>query len=157
MKRTITNYGKRALAASLLVCALFTVAWAASKISYGGGSVTISSAGNIAVTPKSGGTVAIGGGAGIKKVLSGTASLDFGATAAGACDVLTLTVTGAADGDPVVLGVPHALSNADAYQSFDAWVSTTNAVTVRRCNLTNATTALSNPAAATVRVTVISY
>jgi hypothetical protein len=87
-------------------------------------------------------------------VLSATASLDFGATAAGACDSLTVTVTGAADGDAVALGVPAALATADTYQSFQGFVSSANTVAVKRCNLTNATTALSNPAAATVSVTV---
>lgn len=88
-------------------------------------------------------------------MLSGTASLDFGATAAGACDSLTITVTGAADGNPVSLGIPAALATADDYQSFHGFVSSANTVTVKRCNLTNATTALTNPAAATVRATVL--
>lgn len=88
-------------------------------------------------------------------LLSGTASLDFGATAAGTCDSLTITVTGAADGNPVSLGIPAALATADTYQSFQGFVSSANTVTVKRCNLTNATTALSNPAAATVRATVL--
>lgn len=85
---------------------------------------------------------------------AGSASLDFGATAAGTCDLLTITVTGAADGDPVSCGVPTALAASDAYQSFNYYVSATNTVTVKRCNLTNTVTALSNPAAATVRCTV---
>jgi len=87
-------------------------------------------------------------------LLSGTASLDFGATAAGTCDSLTITVTGAADGNPVSLGIPAALAASDTYQSFQGYVSSANTVTVKRCNLTNSTTALSNPAAATVRATV---
>jgi hypothetical protein len=87
-------------------------------------------------------------------ILSGSASLDFGATAAGTCDSLTITVTGAADGDAVALGLPSALATADTYQSFHAFVSAANTVTVKRCNLTNATTALSNPTAATVKVTI---
>lgn len=88
-------------------------------------------------------------------ILSNTALLDFGATAAGTCDSLTITVTGAADGNPVSLGIPAALATADTYQSFQGFVSAANTVTVKRCNLTNATTALSNPAAATVRATVL--
>jgi hypothetical protein len=87
--------------------------------------------------------------------LSGTASLNFGATAAGTCDSLTITVTGAADGNPVSIGIPAALATADTYQSFHAFVSGADTVTVKRCNLTNATTALSDPAAATVRATVL--
>lgn len=87
-------------------------------------------------------------------LLSATGSLDFGATAAGTCDSLTITVTGAADGNPVSLGIPAALATADTYQSFQGFVSSANTVTVKRCNLTNATTALSDPSAATVRATV---
>ncbi len=85
---------------------------------------------------------------------AGSASLDFGATAAGTCDLLTVTVTGAADGDPVSCGIPTALAASDTYQSFNSYVSASNTVTVKRCNLLNAVTALSNPAAATVRCTV---
>ena len=94
------------------------------------------------------------GPAAFANVYTGSASLNFGATAAGTCDSLTVTVTGAASGDSVSLGIPSALAAADAYQSFQAYVSATNTVTVKRCNLTNATTALSDPAAATVKVIV---
>jgi hypothetical protein len=86
--------------------------------------------------------------------LSATASLDFGATAAGTCDLLTMTVTGAADGNTVSLGIPAALAASDNYQSFTAYVSAANTVTVKRCNLLNTVTALSNPGASTVRVDV---
>ena len=98
--------------------------------------------------------VTINGGAPITGHLTATASLDFSATAAGACDLLTVTVAGAADGDPVSLGVPTALAASDNYQNFTAYVSAANTVTVKRCNLLNLVTALSNPAAATVRVDV---
>lgn len=94
------------------------------------------------------------GGATITKVLTGSASLDFGATAAGACDVLTITVTGAVDGNPVFIGVPNALAAADNYQMFTCYVSAADTVTVKRCNLTNVAMALSNPAAATVTAMV---
>lgn len=93
----------------------------------------------------------IGSGANITKHLSGTASLDFGATAATTCDDLNVTVTGAADGDTVSIGVPTALAS-DAFTSFSGFVSAANTVTVRRCDVTG--TAASNPAAATVRVDV---
>lgn len=85
---------------------------------------------------------------------TGSASLDYGATAAGTCDSLTVTVTGAADGDPVHCGIPTALAFADTYAVFYSAVSSANTVTVKRCNITNLTTALSNPAAATVTCTV---
>lgn len=96
----------------------------------------------------------IGGGAEILRHLSATSSLNFGATAAGACDLLTMTVTGAADGDTVYLGIPSALAASDNYQSFQGYVSAANTVTVKRCNLLNTVTALSNPAAADVRADV---
>lgn len=98
------------------------------------------------------GGVIIGGGTSIKRHLSGTNSLNFGATAARTCDALTITVTGATDGDTVTLGIPTGLSGSDANQSFWGYVSAANTVTVKRCNLTN--TALSNPAAYTVRADV---
>ena len=97
------------------------------------------------------------GGATLLDVLTATASLNFGATAAGACDALTITVTGAADGDAVVLGVPVALMSASEYQTIQGFVSAANTVTVKRCNLTNATTPLSDAAAATVRATVFKF
>jgi hypothetical protein len=96
--------------------------------------------------------------AGVRTRLSGvrkaSASLNFGATAAGSCEVLTMTVSGAADGDVVSLGIPAALAASDNYQSFYGYVSATNTVAVKRCNLTNTITALSNPAAVTVTVIV---
>lgn len=97
------------------------------------------------------------GGAEISKHLSATSSLNFGATAAGTCERLTMTVTGAVDGDVVTKGIPVALRESDAYQSFDAYVSAANTVTVERCNLLNAVSALSNPAAAVVRVSIDRY
>lgn len=163
------------IGASFLIV-LFCVAVYAQRINKHGGLVDVTSVGAITITPASGqgislnggtnivgnttttGTLRVGSsGATLQKFLSNTASLDFGATAAGTCDVLTITVAGAAVGDTVALGLPHALVNADAYQSFYGWVSATNTVSVRRCNLTNSTTALSNPAAATVRATVIQF
>ena len=63
------------------------------------------------------------------RVLKGSATLDFGSTAAGAVTDLTITVTGAADGDVVSLSVPNASQTTTG--SFSAWVSATNTVTVR--------------------------
>lgn len=87
-----------------------------------------------------------------QQVLTATASLDFGAFGANACQTLTLTVTGAADGDAVVLGVPNALASL-AGVTFSGWVSAANTVSVRGCNATG--TATSDPAAATVRAWVL--
>lgn len=83
--------------------------------------------------------------------LWGTASLDFTALAANSCEVLTITVTGAADGDPVTLGIPNALADVDGATErtvFLGWVSAANTVSVRRCNVTGTVT--TDPAAATV-------
>jgi len=63
------------------------------------------------------------------RVLKGSATLDFGSTAAGAVTDLTITVTGAADGDVVSLGVPNA--SVAATGRYFAWVSAANTVTVR--------------------------
>lgn len=89
----------------------------------------------------------------LAKTLTNTATLDFGSTAAGAATDLTITVTGAADGDPVSLGVPNASTVSDG--SFTAWVSATNTVTVRFTN-NNLVSAL-DPASGTFRASVIHY
>lgn len=91
----------------------------------------------------------------ITRIMTGSASLNFGATAASSCDALTITVDGAADGDVVVTGIPATLAGADANGFFpEAYVSAANTVTIKRCNL-NAGVSLSDPVAATVNVKVI--
>jgi hypothetical protein len=47
--------------------------------------------------------------------------------------------------------------SASEYQTIQGFVSAANTVTVKRCNLTNATTPLSDAAAATVRATVLKF
>lgn len=89
----------------------------------------------------------------LAKTLTNTATLDFGSTAAGAATDLTITVTGAVDGDPVSLGVPNASTLSDG--AFSAWVSATNTVTVRFAN-NNLVTAL-DPASGTFRASIIHY
>ena len=83
----------------------------------------------------------------VPRVLFGSASLDFGATAANTCEDLTIPVTNARDGDSVELEIPNALASA-AGTVFFKWVSANDTVTVRRCNV--GVGAASNPAAATV-------
>ena len=61
--------------------------------------------------------------------LTGSATLNFPSTLTMLSADLTITVTGAADGDVVSLGVPNAAVNANT--SYSAWVSATNTVTVR--------------------------
>lgn len=106
------------------------------------------SSGNISTT----GSVRISAsGAPITGHLSNTASLDYGSAGANTCAVLTLTVTGAVDGNVVTVGVPNALAAHNTSSTFFAWVSTSNTVSVRRCVIAADG---SDPAAATVRADV---
>lgn len=84
----------------------------------------------------------------LAKVLTGSAVLDFASTAATAVTNLTITVTGAAVGDPVILGIPNAAVTTTA--TYTAWVSAANTVTVRF-----SPKATENPASGTFNVRVI--
>ncbi len=88
----------------------------------------------------------------LAKTLTNTATLNFGNTAAGSSADLTITVTGAADGDAVSLAVPNAavLSNS----SYTAWVSAADTVTVRFNNYSSGS---QDPASGTFRVSIIKY
>lgn len=90
-----------------------------------------------------------GDGSTITKLLSGSASLNFGSIDAAAQDDLTITVTGAAVGDEVALALPAAPA---AGIVFNAFVSAANTVTIRASNIT--ATAV-DPDAATYGVIVI--
>jgi hypothetical protein len=68
----------------------------------------------------------------LARCLTGSATLNFASTAAGTSSDLTITVTGASDGDPVNVGVPNASTLANGV--FTAWVSAANTVTVRFTN-----------------------
>lgn len=92
----------------------------------------------------------VGSGATIAKVLSGSASLNFGSIASAAQADLTITVTGAAAGDEVIMGLPAAPA---AGIVFNAFVSAANTVTVRASNISGAPV---DPAAATYNVIVLS-
>jgi hypothetical protein len=81
--------------------------------------------------------------------LTGSATLDFGSTNAQLSTDLTITVTGAADGDVVSLGVPNAAVNSNT--SYSVWVSAANTVTVRFNNYSSGTV---NPASGTFKVFV---
>jgi len=69
--------------------------------------------------------------------LTGSATLDFASTNAQNSRDMTISVTGAADGDVVSLGVPSAAVNANT--SYSAWVSAANTVTVRFNNYSSGT------------------
>lgn len=84
------------------------------------------------------------------KTLAGSAILDFGSTAAQSSADLTITVTGAADGDVVSLGVPNGSTLTNS--SFTAWVSAANTVTVR---FNNYSSGAQDPASGTFKVRVI--
>lgn len=62
----------------------------------------------------------------------GSATLDFPNTAAGTSSDLTITVSVASDGDPIMLAVPNGSTVSNGL--FTAWVSATNTVTVRFYN-----------------------
>lgn len=81
--------------------------------------------------------------------ISANAALDFPSTLAQTNSDLTITATGAADGDPVVLGVPNAAIVGGT--CYNAWVSSANTVTVR---FNNYTTGAKDPASATFKVLV---
>jgi hypothetical protein len=86
----------------------------------------------------------------VSSVISATATLDFDLTSVIVQD-LTMTVTGAAVGDVVSIGVPHGSVTATA--QYTAWVSATNTVTVR-CRTA---VAGENPASGTFRATIIKH
>jgi hypothetical protein len=82
--------------------------------------------------------------------LTGSDTLDFPSTGSHSSADLTITVTGAADGDMVILGVPNASVTNDS--NYTAWVSTANTVTVRFNHYGSGN---SNPASGTFKVYVI--
>jgi hypothetical protein len=67
------------------------------------------------------------------QILTDTATLDFGSIGAHDFEDLTLTVTGATDGDVVSLGLPNSAVVTNA--SYFAWVSATDIVTIRCFNI----------------------
>jgi hypothetical protein len=88
----------------------------------------------------------------INQGLTGSATLDFGNTNAGESADLTITVTGAADGDVVAIGVPNGSVNANT--CYTAWVSAANTVTVRFNNYSGSAV---NPASGTFKAFVTKF
>lgn len=98
------------------------------------------------------GNVTIGEGTAITKVLSTTATINFARTSANTCsDSSAITLTGAADGDTVSVGVPNG--SVPAGGTFFGWVSAANQVKVRFC----ADGTARDPASGTFRVTVVRF
>ncbi len=89
----------------------------------------------------------------LAKTLTATATLDFGSTAASSSTDLTITVTGAADGDSVIVTPPNGSVVANSI--YTAWVSSANTVTVRFSNLDILNAA--DPASGTFRAVVFKY
>jgi len=85
----------------------------------------------------------------IPRVLTGSATLDFPNTPAGTSSDLTITVVGAAESDPVDLGVPAAVVLADSV--FFAWISAADTVSVR---FDNTSGGAKNPASGLFKVIV---
>jgi hypothetical protein len=104
--------------------------------------------GSVAIT----GSLSVGGGTALSKFLSATGSLDFGNTSAQSSADLTITVTGAAVGDSVSIGVPNGSVSANT--CFSGWVSATNTVTVRFNNYSSGAV---DPSSGTFRATVIQF
>lgn len=69
------------------------------------------------------------GGTAISKIISATATLDFANTNPQTESDLTISLTGAALGDVVSIGVPNA--SVTAGSCFTAWVSSADVVTIR--------------------------
>jgi hypothetical protein len=83
-------------------------------------------------------------------MLSGSAVLDFPSTAGASSSDLTLSVSGAEDGDVVSLGTPHGATVPNSHYS--AWVSASGVVTVR---FNNYSASSLDPASATFKIKVI--
>jgi hypothetical protein len=88
----------------------------------------------------------------LAKTLTATATLNFDLTAVNYQD-LTMTVTGAADGDAVNIGVPNGAAVADI--TYFGWVSSANTVTIRASRVGGGGAA--DPASGTFRASVIKY
>lgn len=84
----------------------------------------------------------------IGAVLTGSATLDFPATASLSSQELTIAVANTAVGDPVQIGTP---STVDANASYFGYISATGTVTVR---FVNSSTLSINPASGTFKVAV---
>lgn len=87
---------------------------------------------------------------GYDPILIATSTLDFANTAAGTATDLTINVTGAVDGDPVIVGIPNVSTEANGH--FVGWVSSNGVVTVRFLN--NNLLAAINPASGSFKVMV---
>jgi len=88
----------------------------------------------------------------IAKVLTGSANLNFPNVATLNSSDLTITISGAQDGDPLSLGIPSAAVSAKS--TYTAFVSSANTVTVRFNNYSSGSI---NPSSGTFKVSIIKY
>lgn len=110
---------------------------------------TDTSANDILIINSTNGRVSRYGGDWFKVPLEASATLDFPSTNNGNESDLTVTVTGASDGDVVAIGVPNSVNLN--HSCFTAWVSASNTVTIR---FNNYGTGALNPVSATFKVKV---
>jgi hypothetical protein len=87
--------------------------------------------GNLATT----GTVTIGGGTPIVKHLSASFDPGFPTLKPGVCATADFPFSGLADGDTLALGVPSSRLTGGGVLQYFAWVSASNTVTLRVCNI----------------------
>lgn len=85
-------------------------------------------------------------------VINGSFDINFGTIVKGTIQDVSFTVTDAADGDPVSLGVPDAVMQSAQGAIFTAWVSATDVVSIR---FTNASNGDLNPIQGTFKVKVL--
>jgi len=102
----------------------------------------------------SAGKLLLGGGGTIARVITTTATLDFGAVGLMSCASLNVTVANSLDGDTVVLGLPKDLIASDPLVLMYGYVNTPGTVTIKRCNVLSLGGSLTNPDPMGVRVDV---
>jgi hypothetical protein len=126
---------KKTFAAFVVVLALCVSAFAAGKsLGYGGASITLTSAGNVTISQKSGGTITIGlTGTGLTRIAKYSAALTPSAVPANTCAEQLFTVTGIATGDVVAVNKPTAQAGLGVA---GVRASATNQVGVNFCNAT---------------------
>ena len=75
------------------------------------------------------------GGTPIKEHLSMSFNPSFAALKQGTCATANFTLTGAADGDTIALGVPNARMTGGGNMIYTAWVSAAGTITIQACNV----------------------
>lgn len=85
-------------------------------------------------------------------LIKNTATLNFPSTNANESSDLTISVTGAADGNVVSVGIPNASVNTGC--TYFAWVSTPGVVTIR---FTNGTVSPVDPASGIFSTLVVKF